>query len=407
MKNTARMGRRSFVKAGISGLAGAAILPSSLKSKEARRSTGPGKRDEFIYRKLGKTGIELPIVSMGVMNADNSNLVAAALDAGIIHLDTAHGYQKGKNEEMIGQVVKDRKRDSFFIATKVGYPTKDRKTGIFLPDTTEATFQKEFDISLRRLGLDYVDILYIHSISVKESVLFEPAMKFLDRAKKEGKVRFAGLSTHRNEHQVIDAVTEGKFYEVVLTAYNFRKRNHTELQTALAKAARAGIGIIAMKTQAGVYWNKKRKEIIDMKAALKWAIKNENVHTSIPGFTTFDQMNEDLSVMENLDLTSEERKDLRLDKATSLSGLYCQQCDSCRIQCPSAVDIPTFMRSFMYAYGYRNTGLAQETLNDTELSTLPCHDCSDCHVNCTQGFDVRGKILDIARLADIPKEFLT
>jgi len=103
MKEKVGMGRRNFVKTGISGLAGVAILPSFLKSKEAKGITEPGKRDEFIYRKLGKTGIELPIVSMGVMNADNPNLVASALDAGIIHLDTAHGYQNGKNEEMICQ----------------------------------------------------------------------------------------------------------------------------------------------------------------------------------------------------------------------------------------------------------------------------------------------------------------
>jgi hypothetical protein len=130
MKSTERMGRRNFVKTGISGLAGATILPSFLKSKEAKGISGPTKKDGFIYRKLGNTGLELPIVSMGVMNADNPNLVAAALDAGIIHLDTAHGYQRGKNEEMIGKVVKNRKRDSFVVATKVAYPTKDPKTGL-------------------------------------------------------------------------------------------------------------------------------------------------------------------------------------------------------------------------------------------------------------------------------------
>lgn len=406
MKETERMGRRSFVKAGISGLASATILPSFLKSKEAKRISGPIKKDGFIYRKLGNTGLELPIVSMGVMNADNPNLVAAALDAGIIHLDTAHGYQRGKNEEMIGKVVKNRKRDSFVVATKVGYPTKDPKTGLFLPDVNEETFQREFDISLRRLGLDYVDILYIHSISVKESVQFEPAMKFLEKAKKEGKVRFGGLSTHRREHEVIDAVTEGKFYEVVLTSYNFKKRNIKEIQTAIARAAKAGIGIVAMKTQAGVYWNKKRNEKIDMKAALKWTLQDENVHTSIPGFTTFDQMNVDLSAMENLTLTPEERKNLRLDKPETSSGLYCQNCDACREQCPTSVDIPTYMRSYMYAYGYRNMGLAQDTLNSTESTSLPCNDCRQCSVNCSMGFDVRGKILDIARIRDIPEEFL-
>jgi predicted aldo/keto reductase-like oxidoreductase len=407
MTNQPRLGRRSFLKAGISGLAGAVIRPSALKSAEKITSAGNGTPNTFIHRELGNTGVELPVISMGVMNADNPNLVAAALDAGIIHLDTAHGYQKGKNKEMIGEVVKNRKRDSFVIATKVGYPAKDRNTGIFFPDTTEATFQKEFDTSLKRLGLDYVDILYIHSIWTRESVFFEPAMRFLDRVKKEGKVCFSGLTTHRNEHEVINAVTDSKFYDVVLTAYNFRRKNCTEIQTAMANAARAGIGIIAMKTQAGVYWDQERQEKIDMRAALKWAIRNKNVHTSIPGFTTFDQLNEDLSVMENLNLTPEERKNLRLDEPETLSGLYCQQCDACRAQCPYSVEIPTFMRSYMYAYGYRNLELAQETLKSAELASLPCYDCRQCSVDCPMGFDVRTKILDIVRLENVLPEFLS
>ena len=80
----------------------------------------------------------------------------------------------------------------------------------------------------------------------------------------------------------------------------------------MAYAAKAGVGIIAMKTQAGVFWDRERQHQINMKAALKWALANENVHTAIPGFTTFDQMNLDLSVMEDLQLTPAEKKDLTL-----------------------------------------------------------------------------------------------
>jgi len=110
--------------------------------------------------------------------------------------------------------------------------------------------------------------------------------------------------------------------------------------------------------------------------------------------------------MKNLELTPAESKSLRLDEPETFSGLYCQQCNACREQCPSSLDIPAFMRSFMYAYGYRNMELAQETLNSTELASLPCNDCRQCPVNCSMGFNVRGKILDIARLKDLPQEFL-
>ena len=399
-----RLDRRRFIKTGILGLAGTAAGSNLLNAVPNGSRLPSVEKENFIYRTLGKTGIKLPVVSMGVMNADNPNLVAAALDSGITLLDTAHGYQKGKNEEMIGGVIKDRKRDSFVLATKVAY-AKDRKTGLYPPDKNVQSFEDEFNISLDRLGLDYVDILYIHGISVKETVFFEPALKFLEKVKKEGKARFVGFTTHRNEHEMLDAAVESGIYDVVLTAYNFRQKNKEEIGQAMARAAKAGIGIVAMKTQAGVFWDKERQDPINMKAALKWVLQNENVHTSIPGYTAFDQMELDLTVMGDLTLTPEEKADLRLDVEEEHTGLYCQQCGTCEEQCQSNVDVPILMRGYMYAYGYKNLGLAHSTIEDLG-SRLPCTDCNSCSVVCPNGFDVPKKVQDIIRLKAVPQEFL-
>jgi predicted aldo/keto reductase-like oxidoreductase len=399
-----RLDRRRFIKTGILGLAGTAAGSNLLNAGPNGSRLPSVEKENFIYRTLGKTGIKLPVVSMGVMNADNPNLVAAALDSGITLLDTAHGYQKGKNEEMIGGVIKDRKRDSFVLATKVAY-AKDRKTGLYPPDKNVQSFEDEFNISLDRLGLDYVDILYIHGISVKETVFFEPALKFLEKVKKEGKARFVGFTTHRNEHEMLDAAVESGIYDVVLTAYNFRQKNKEEIGQAMARAAKAGIGIVAMKTQAGVFWDKERQDPINMKAALKWVLQNENVHTSIPGYTAFDQMELDLTVMGDLTLTPEEKADLRLDVEEAHTGLYCQQCGTCEEQCPSNVDVPILMRGYMYAYGYKNLGLAYSTIEDLG-SHFPCTDCNSCSVVCPNGFDVPKKVQDIIRLKAVPQEFL-
>lgn len=396
--------RRRFIKSGILGLAGTAAGSAILKAGPTPPIHPREEKEKFIYRTLGKTGFKLPVISMGVMNADNPNLVAAALDAGIVMLDTAHGYQKGKNEEMIGGVIKNRDRDSFVLATKVAYQ-KDRKTGLYPPDKDVKSFEDEFNISLSRLGLDYVDILYIHGISVKETALFEPALKFLEKMKIEGKIRFTGFSTHRNQHEMLDAAVECGAYDVVLSAYNFRQNNKKEIAEAMARAAKAGIGIVAMKTQAGVYWDKERQEPINMRAALKWALQNENVHTAIPGFTAFDQMELDLSVMEDLTLTEKEKADLRLGEGETMAGLYCHQCGTCQGQCPSCVDVPALMRSYMYAYGYKNFSLAQSTIEELG-PRLPCTDCSSCRVACPNGFNVPQKVEDIARLNTIPPEFL-
>ena len=96
--------------------------------QEVRVVEAKGKEKKFVYRTLGKTGLKLPVINMGVMLTDNPNLIRAALDSGILLLDTAHGYMQGRNEETIGGVIKGRPRDSFFIASKVSLP-QDRTTG--------------------------------------------------------------------------------------------------------------------------------------------------------------------------------------------------------------------------------------------------------------------------------------
>jgi aryl-alcohol dehydrogenase-like predicted oxidoreductase len=395
-------GRRDFFKKSIAGLVVLpAVMKSSLASDEPKATT-----TKLIYRTLGKTGLKLPIVSMGVMNADNPNLVKAALDAGIVHLDTAHVYQRGRNEEMVGQVIKDRPRDSYVLATKVVADHQDRKTGFFTDKTKPEPFIEKFELSLKRLGVEYVDILYLHSVVTKEAVLFEPVLSAMQKLKKSGKIRFIGVSTHRNEPEVIRAATDSGAHDVVLTAYNFKQPHVKEMNAAIEYAAKAGIGIIAMKTQAGVYWDQERQHQINMKAALKWALANKNVHTAIPGFTTFDQMNLDLSVMEDLTLSPEEKEDLSLGNEMGMNGLYCQQCGECESQCHKSLDIPTIMRSYMYAYGYKNYMTARETLLSAKNNNNFCQDCETCPVTCSQGFNVKDRITDIARIKNIPSDFL-
>lgn len=406
-KKEEKNNRRNFLKKGVTGLAGLAILPSVLNEDvKAQAEEKTDKDKKMAYRTLGKTGIKLPVVSMGVMNADNPKLVERALDSGIVHLDTAHGYSRGRNEEMIGGVIKNRPRDSFVIATKVVGEPEDRRTGMFTEETKAEPFIEKLETSLKRLGTDHVDILYLHSVVKRESVLFEPLLSAMLKLKKEGKTRFIGVSTHSNEPEVIRAVVESKVHDVVLTAYNFRQPHVAEVEKAMAEAAKAGIGIVAMKTQAGVFWDRERQHQINMKAALKWVLRNENVHTTIPGITAFDQLEENLSVMGELKLTPKEEEDLKLGQKLGMSGLYCRQCNSCLAQCGRGLEIPTLMRSYMYAYGYRNLSLAKEAVESIDLSDIPCRSCRSCRIDCTMGFDIKNKVEDIARIRNVPHDLI-
>ena len=399
-----RFNRRGFLKSSVIGATGLVVGQKAFAGASDRSSGNSKAEPKIVYRTLGKTGIKLPIVSMGVMRADNPNLVRAALDKGIQHLDTAHGYQQGRNEEMLGELLKDYPRDSFTIATKIQPPGKDRRTGTFTDEFTEEGFMEMFNLSMERLGLDYVDILYHHDVSNPEGLMYEPLVEVMKKIKKSGRARFLGLSTHRNEAEVLVAAAESGFIDVVLTAYNFTM-NVDEMNAAIDKAAKAGLGIIAMKTMAGGYFDRERQRPVKAPAALKWALQNPNVHTSIPGFTAFDHLEESFAIMENPELNEEEKR--YIEEHKTLASLFCTGCQTCLGQCSKNLPVPDFMRVYMYTYGYSNLEKAYRLLADLDLSNDPCSGCTTCTVTCTKKFDVAARIKDVSRLVDVPEDFIT
>jgi predicted aldo/keto reductase-like oxidoreductase len=363
------------------------------------------KDKPIIKRRLGKTGIELPIVSFGVMRADSPALVHAAIKEGIILFDTAHGYQRGKNEEMLGEVFKDYQRDSFVLATKVPPEERIESTGLLGENSTSKAFLEKLDISLKRLKMEYVDILYVHGLSTRDAVLHPAMLEAVTTAKKLGKAKHVGVSTHKSEPEVIQAVIESGVYEVVLTSVNFKQDHYAAVKEAIAKAAKAGIGIVAMKTMAGGFHDKERKQPINCKAALKFVLQDENITTAIPGNTNFDHLALNASINRDLTMTAQEEADLLIGK--SQGGLYCQGCEHCVPNCPKGLPIPEIMRAYMYTYGYRDSRQAQDLLMSLNIPNNPCAGCAQCSAVCAKNFAVSERISDVMRLTTVPEEFIS
>jgi predicted aldo/keto reductase-like oxidoreductase len=390
--------RRDFLRLGAAGIAGAVSMPIlGCKPDTGEKQQATRK---VVYRTLGRTGLKLPVVSMGSSYA--INLVRTALDEGIVYIHTSSSYSERNHERLLGEVFRDRPRDSFAIGTSPDLPYRydtGRSRSVDIgPGAEPERILESIDGSLQRLALDFVDIYYLASVGSREAVLHEPYKEAFGKLKKDGRARSVGIITHENEPEVIRAAAEDGFWDVVLTAYNFRQSHHQEVRAAIDYAAQRGLGVVAMKTQAGVYWDPARLLKINMKAALKWVLQNENVHTTIPAFSSFEEMYEDLSVMEDLNPTPEEREDLKLGERLGLPGLYCQQCGSCLGQCPADLDLPTLMRSYMYAVGHRNPKKARATLRSWSSAEIVCSRCRECSVNCALGFDVRSRALRIAEI---------
>lgn len=393
------LNRRGFLRTGIAGAAGIVALSPSLVSAAVAE---PQK--DIIFRTLGKTGMKVPVISFGVMRADNPNLCKAAYEKGIRFFDTANGYQNGNNEIMLGNLLKDYPRNSFYLATKVAADGVDRD-GKPTEKTTAEAFLAKFTTSLSRLKMDYVDILYIHGVSSPELLEYKPILDTLKKLKKDGKIKFMGFSTHKNEAVLVEAAAASGNWDVVLTSYNFKQTYINELNIAIKKASAAGIGIVAMKTMAGGgFLDKEKTKPINSTAALKWVLANPDVHTAIPGMTDFDQLDLNVKIMSDISITDAEKKDLVI--ASAEKGLYCTGCTKCIPACRMNLPVPELMRAYMYAYGYSNPAMAYSLLEELGTNDNPCRECDVCNVECTKKFNIKDKITDISRLVNVPSDFL-
>src|ERR1700730_15964737 len=158
------------------------------------------------YVKLGRTGLDVSRLCLGCMSygvpergphpwsLDNDAarpFIKQSLDAGINFFDTANVYSDGTSEEIVGRALKDfAKRDEVVVATKVFYPWRKGPNGGGL---SRKAIMTAIDASLRRLGMDYVDLYQIHRWDAATPI--EETLEALHDLVKAGKVRYIGASS--------------------------------------------------------------------------------------------------------------------------------------------------------------------------------------------------------------------
>ncbi|MBI3209468.1 MAG: aldo/keto reductase [Candidatus Solibacter usitatus] len=316
------MNRREFLALSFAAaIAGKAAAAPANEPGEWRN-----KQSGMAYRRLGRTGYMISEVVMGgnLISPTNYEHVLMALDHGLNYLDTAPAYGRLKSENGYAQVVKARKRDSFFLNTKVSDLVTNRgdlydtiyeslaaseqkkwdtrvadeiaRLGAFQPDYIGDYFdgqrpgmeqavranlmEKEYgrridrgknyrqlildsvDKSLKRLGTDYLDLLACpHAVSTAAELETHPEMfEAFDVLRKAGKVRHFSLSAHNDPAAVLDAAVRTGQYSAAMVAYNII--NHRFVDASLQRAHKAGMGVIAMKVARPVH-NGRNRGIVD------------------------------------------------------------------------------------------------------------------------------------------------
>jgi hypothetical protein len=380
-KGTTGINRRDFLKVGLAGTTSALLGWEGLADAMQYASAEPFVFPVPVYRTLGRTGLKITIISFGAMLTPEPEVMKIAFDHGVNYVDTARRYMGGKNEEIVAKALKGM-RDKVYVATKIS-PASTSKESIF----------KDVETSLKALETDYVDVIQLHNLTGREDRIFNPEIReALVRLKEQGKVRFFGVTTHKNEAEVLHALADDKdrFFDTALVKYNFKSDAQTK--QAIARAAQANIGIIAMKTLAGGYATDALGPFSPYQAAIKWVLQDQHITATIPGMRDLAQLREDIAVMRTrfgyLDNFILKRY------GAAVQPYYCHLCGKCESTCPKGVAISTINRCLMYAEAYKSPVLARSTYHEipSSLSASVCLDCSDCVARCINKLDIPVKM---------------
>jgi hypothetical protein len=315
------------------------------------------------------------------MVTSDASVIERAADIGINYFDTSRGYQHGNNERLVGAALKG-KRQNIYLSSKTDGETK-------------RSALQDLDTSLRELATDHLDIWYLHeknSPSIPDE-LFEAQQI----ARQQGKTRFTGVSTHNAKELVPYLVKKGAA-DVVLATFNFTMEK--DVADAMAQANAAGMGVVAMKVMAGGFRRMrlgdpaaaKLKRDGAMLAALKWVLKDSYVHTTVPGMTDMDQLEENLKAMAEPYSPREER--LLAQHLEFITPLYCRMCGECDGDCAKGLPVADVLRYLMYADGYGQFELGRDHFKQlpAELASVRCSDCPMCTVKCHFGVKVAQRL---------------
>ena len=386
--------RREFVKTvGLAGLAAGAVTAPALAAPEQKAA--PAKAQTVPKRKLGKTGVEVSSLNLGCMidTINNQLLMKQALKWGVTMWDTAEVYGNGLSEEGLGRFFARNpgSRKEVFLVTKL------------VPKG--GNFTERLNQCLKRLQTDYVDLFFIHNVTDIQEMT--PAIKdWATEMKKTGKLKFFGFSTHTNMEDCLLGAAKLEWIDAVMTTYNFRVMNLPKMQEAVDACVKSGIGLIAMKTQAGGPGMIKAESDAELKVAnrflergftdrqarLKVVWENPNIASicsQMPNLTILAA-----NVAAARDLTKLSREDFEHLRQYAQETMcdYCAGCGHlCQAAVGGAVPVNEVLRCLMYHREYGEPELARQTfagLSQEVRQRLTEVDYSRAERACPQGLEI-------------------
>jgi aryl-alcohol dehydrogenase-like predicted oxidoreductase len=250
--------------------------------------------DEIPRRALGSTGEFVSAIGLGGYHVGSAStereateIVHAAIEAGVTFMDNAWEYHEGKSEERMGRALVGR-RDKVFLMTKVCAHGRDAKVAM-----------RQLDESLRRLKTDYLDLWQVHEVAYandpERHFMKGGVIEALEKAKRQGKVRFVGFTGHKDPALHLQMLSYDFPFDTVQLPLNcFDATFRSFEQRVLPELQRRGIAAIGMKSLGGE-GDVVKKKVMTAQEALAYAMSLP-VATTVSGIDSMRVLRQNLGV---------------------------------------------------------------------------------------------------------------
>ena len=374
----------------------------------------------MLYREFGKTHEMVSILGFGCMRlpllegGDASKidekvaieLVHHAIDNGVNYIDTAYPYhgtgmsKGGQSEPFVAKALKNGYREKVKLATKL--PS-------WLIKTSE-DMDKYLNEQLKRLETDSIDFYLVHAINRQMwSTLKEAGIsEFLDRAIKDGRIKYAGFSFH-DKLDLFKEVVDYYEWSFCQIQYNYLDEEFQAGAEGLDYAAQRGLGIVIMEPLRGGKLASNLPEDVqntfdqaDVKRtpanwALRWVWNRPEVAVILSGMTTLDQVIENLNTANEAEVSLTAKDIEVIDQAKAIFKekikINCTACGYC-MPCPVGVDIPTCFSMYNNHHMFGKEEAYNIRLAPKQKASN-CEECGRCETHCPQGILIREELKNV------------
>ncbi len=356
----------------------------------------------FDVSRLGFGMMRLPTMKNGqgenVVNRDLAiNMVRKAVDNGVNYVDTAYGYHGGESEIVTGLALKDGYREKVKLTTKLPQWLVNESKDM----------DRLLDEQLKKLDVPYLDFYLIHSLRREafEKMQSLNYKEFLDRAKRDGRIRHAGFSFHDDKDAFIDIIDDYD-WDLAQVQINYLDDEAQATAEGIRYAGRKGVSVVCMEPLRGGALVNPPQEILDTINAnprgytpVEWAFRYvgnyPEIVTILSGMSNMEQVEDNLRIFQNVTVGNLSKEDevfvAGLKKAyLERIAIGCTHCDYCQ-PCPQGVLIPRifdiYNRAYMFDDNHQLVRDYKGVINDNGDASL-CVQCGQCEAACPQQLEI-------------------